>query len=73
MDSEESISQRIRRLCCQIVDNEFMKPDSFSLFNDDCRHRKIIDKLDKQCFKPLCVLIDDSKQHWRNLVTETLA
>ena len=39
--------------------NEFMKPKSFSLSNDDCRHCKIIDMLDKLGFKPLSTLKDD--------------
>ena len=28
-------------------DQEFLKPESFGLSNDDCRHRKIIDMLDE--------------------------
>ena len=63
-------------------DNDYLKPESFSLSNDDCRHRKIIDMLEEQGFKTLSVLKDDlwfakylvpyildSKHHWRNLVT----
>ena len=49
------------------VDDEFLKPESFSLSNDDCRHLKVIDMLDKQGFKLLSVLKDDpgfAKLNW---------
>ena len=36
-----------------------MKPDSFVLSNNDCRHRKLIDLLDENGFKPTTVLKDD--------------
>ena len=54
------------------TEDEFLKPELFSLSNDDCRHRKIIDILDKQDFKLLSVLKDDSGFAKLNLFT-TLA
>ena len=36
-----------------------MKPDSFVLSNNDCRHRKLIDLLDENGFKPITVQKDD--------------
>ena len=34
-------------------EKDVLKPQSFGLSNDDCRHRKLIDMLDEQGFKPL--------------------
>ena len=38
---------------------KIMEPESFGLSNDDCRHRKLLDLLDENGFKPLTVLNDD--------------
>ena len=46
---------------------EYLKPETFGLSNDDCLHKKVIDMLDEQGFKPLSVLKDDSgfaKLNW---------
>ena len=40
-------------------DKAYLKPESFSLSNNDCRHRKIKDMLDEQGFNPLSVQRDD--------------
>ena len=38
---------------------EYLKPELFGLSNNDCRHKKVIDMLDEQGFKPLSVLKDN--------------
>ena len=38
---------------------DVLKPESYGLSNDDCRHCKLIDQLDKQGFKLLSALKDD--------------
>ena len=48
-------------------ETECLKPESFGLSNSDCRHKKVINMLDEQGFKPLSVLKDDpsfSKLNW---------
>ena len=48
---------------------EYLKPETFGLSNDDCRHKKVIDILDKHSFKPLSALKDDqgfAKLKWFN-------
>ena len=39
--------------------SEYLKPETFGLSNDNCRHTKVFDILDEQGFKPLFVLKDD--------------
>ena len=38
---------------------EYLKPETFGLFNDDCWHKKVIDMLGERDFKPLSVLKND--------------
>ena len=48
-------------------ETEYLKPESFGLSNNDCRHKKVIDMLDKRGFKPLSVLKDNpsfAKLNW---------
>ena len=58
-----------------VEEKNVLKPESFSLSNNDCRHRKLIDMLDKQGFKPLSVLKDDpgsSNLNWFIHILQTL-
>jgi len=46
---------------------EYLKPETFGLSNDDCRHKKVIDMLDERGFKNLSVLKKDpgyAKLNW---------
>ena len=38
---------------------KILRPKLFGLSNDDCRHHKLSDLIDENCFKPLAVLKDD--------------
>ena len=41
------------------IGTDLLKPESFGLSKDDCRHRKLLDLLDEHGFKPLRMLKDD--------------
>ena len=48
-------------------ETEYLKPESFGLSNNDCRHKKVINRLDEKEFKPLSMLKDDpsfAKLNW---------
>ena len=38
------------------LEEEYLKPETFGLSNDDCRHKKVINMLDENGLKPLSVL-----------------
>ena len=48
----------------------YLKPETYGLSNDYCRHKKVIDMLDERGFKPLSMLKDDpgfAKLNWFSL------
>ena len=48
-------------------ETKYLKPESFGLSNSNCRHKKVIDMLDEQCFKPLSVIKENpgfAKLNW---------
>ena len=42
--------------------SKYLKPETFGLSNDDCQHKKVINMLNEQGYKPLCVLKNDPAQ-----------
>ena len=52
-------------------EEEYLKPETFGLSNDDCRHKKLIDMLDEHCFKQLSALrmIKDSPSSTGSAIT----